>query len=225
MARVTGITKERAEEIHNASVVGGRVDDTGQLLLRTRGGTEINAGPIIAPRAAVDKAYPVGSLYFGVTPTSPATLFGTPAVAPNSEFPQGKPAIPLGTWVRFGKGKAIVGLDEDDVDFNVAGKISGSKTHTLTAAQSGLPYHAHTYSGTTSSNSVNASVTTEDSSSNPAGGAALDRAGGSAGTRTINDSNHAHSYSGNTSAASANAAESHPILSPSIAVYVWQRTA
>jgi hypothetical protein len=225
MARVTGITKERADEIEANSVVGGRVDDTGQLLLRTRGGTEINAGPIISPRAAVDKAYPVGAVYIGVTPTNPATLFGTPAVAPNSEFPNGKPAIPLGTWARIAKGAALVGLNEDDGDFNVAERTVGDKRVTLTANQSGMPYHAHAYSGSTSGSSVNASVTTEDSSSNPAGGVSLDRAGGSAGTRTINDSNHAHSYSGTTGAAAANASESHNNIQPSMAVYVWKRTA
>lgn len=225
MARVTGITKERAEEIHNASVVGGRVDPTGQLILKTRGGTEINAGPLVAPRAALDKVYPVGAVYIGVTPTNPSTLFGTPAVAPNSEFPNGVAAVPFGTWARLANGRALVGVDENDSDFNVVEKIGGVKRVTLTAGQSGLPYHAHSYGGDTTYNAVNASVTTDDATTNPVGAAALDRAGGTAGTRTIGDSAHAHSYSGNTSAASANAAESHDNLSPYFTVYVWKRTA
>ena len=225
MASVTGITKERAEQIWNASVIDGRVDDTGQLLLRTRGGTEINAGPIIAPRAAVDKVYPVGSIYIGTTPVNPAALFGIAAVAPNTEFPQGKPAVPLGTWVRFGKGRALVGLDEDQAEFNAVEKIGGDKRVTLTAAQSGLPYHSHTYGGGTAGSTVNADVTTDDASSNPVGSVTLDRAQTGGGVRTIGSSNHGHSYSGTTTAASANASESHENLSPYITVYVWKRTA
>ena len=38
-------------------------------------------------------------------------------------------------------GKTIVGLDPNDTDFNVVGKLFGSKTHTLTINE--LPAHKH----------------------------------------------------------------------------------
>lgn len=36
------------------------------------------------------------------------------------------------TWERTGIGKAIVGIDSSDADFNTIGKTGGEKTHTLT---------------------------------------------------------------------------------------------
>lgn len=38
-----------------------------------------------------------------------------------------------GTWVEFGKGKTLVGVDKNDTDFNVAEKIGGYKTQPLRA--------------------------------------------------------------------------------------------
>lgn len=55
-----------------------------------------------------DICYPVGSLYMSVNDTHPKLLFG-------------------GEWERFGKGRVPVSVDEDDTDFNEAGKTSGSK--------------------------------------------------------------------------------------------------
>ena len=64
------------------------------------------------------KIYPVGSIYISAVSTSPATLFG-------------------GTWVEFGKGRTLVGVDTSDTSFNTVEKTGGEKTHTLTAAESG----------------------------------------------------------------------------------------
>ena len=41
-------------------------------------------------------------------------------------------------------GKTIVGLDPNDTDFNVVGKLFGSKTHTLTIEE--MPNHKHSTS-------------------------------------------------------------------------------
>lgn len=124
MASVTGITAERANEIWNASIVSGLIDVNGQLILRTRGGTNINAGAVIAPTAAVDKAHPVGSLYFTTIPTNPSTVLG------------------VGTWVAWGQGRVAVGLDPNDIDFNTVEEVGGVKDVTLTTAQ--MPAHRHT---------------------------------------------------------------------------------
>lgn len=46
-----------------------------------------------------------------------------------------------GEWIHFAKGKTLVGVDEDDVDFNTVEKELGEKTHKLTAAE--MPSHRH----------------------------------------------------------------------------------
>ncbi len=45
------------------------------------------------------------------------------------------------TWERTGVGKAIVGIDSNDSDFDEIGKNGGEKTHTLTIAE--MPNHSH----------------------------------------------------------------------------------
>jgi hypothetical protein len=77
-----------------------------------------------AQAAAVEAAYPVGSIYANASvTTNPATLLG------------------FGTWVRFGQGRVMVGQDPSDDAFNGLEETGGSKTHTLTEAQ--LAAHAH----------------------------------------------------------------------------------
>ena len=44
MATVDGFTAQRAGNIENQTVIMGRVDDLGFLILYTKDGTEINAG-------------------------------------------------------------------------------------------------------------------------------------------------------------------------------------
>ena len=45
------------------------------------------------------------------------------------------------TWERTGVGKAIVGIDSNDTDFNTIGNTGGEKTHTLTIDE--MPSHDH----------------------------------------------------------------------------------
>ena len=45
------------------------------------------------------------------------------------------------TWERTGIGKAIVGIDSSDTDFNTIGKNGGEKTHILTINE--MPKHNH----------------------------------------------------------------------------------
>lgn len=71
------------------------------------------------------KAYPIGSIYTSAVATAPSTYFG-------------------GTWVSFGAGKVLVGLDAADADFDTAEETGGSKTHTLTTSE--MPAHTHTMS-------------------------------------------------------------------------------
>ena len=91
----------------------------------------------------LEKVYPVGSIYINASvSTNPATLLG------------------FGTWVAFGAGKVIVGLDSSDTDFDTAEETGGAKTHTLTTSE--IPSHTH-------------SLSTSD---NPGGTGAIEVAGG-----------------------------------------------
>jgi microcystin-dependent protein len=211
MAKVTGRTVESIDALLDLMVVSVRIDTNGQLIWKNRKGEETNQGSIVSATLAVEAAWPVGSIFINTSSTNPNTLLG------------------VGTWTRFAKGRTLVSLDEAQTEFDSPEEVGGAKTVVLTAAQSGMPYHSHSYSGSgsTGASSVNASVTTEDASSNPVGGATLDRAGGGGGDRTINSSGHAHSFSygGTTSAAAANAAEAHTNLPPYVVVYMWKRTA
>lgn len=76
-----------------------------------------------------DICYPVGSLYMSVNFTNPKLLFG-------------------GEWVRFGKGRVPVSVDEDDSDFNEAGKMSGNKISSqlwLSNTEFGLQHGSGSY--------------------------------------------------------------------------------
>lgn len=70
----------------------------------------------------VNLLYPVGSIYISIDSKNPSDIFG-------------------GTWERI-KGKMLIGVDEDDIDFNVSCKTGGEKEVTLTNGQ--MPEHYHT---------------------------------------------------------------------------------
>lgn len=64
----------------------------------------------------LDAVYPVGSIYISMNLTTTSqveALFG-------------------GTWVKFAKGKTLIGVDSTDTDFNTSNKTGGEKTHQLT---------------------------------------------------------------------------------------------
>lgn len=52
--------------------------------------------------------YPIGSIYLSVTNTNPSKWFG-------------------GKWEQIAKGRTLVGVDTNDIDFNTAKKTGGSK--------------------------------------------------------------------------------------------------
>lgn len=66
--------------------------------------------------------FPIGSTYVTQTNTNPNTL------------------LKFGTWERL-NGKVLVGLDEEDENFNEIGKTGGEKTHTLNTTE--MPKHGH----------------------------------------------------------------------------------
>lgn len=72
-------------------------------------------------------AYPIGHIYISADAANPTTVLG------------------FGTWVAFGAGKALVGVDLADANFNAPEKTYGEKAHALTAAENGP--HSHADSG------------------------------------------------------------------------------
>lgn len=59
MATITGLTAERMLEIEGASVVDGEIV-SGNLVLTTHDGTQINAGPVTGPQGPTGPAGPAG---------------------------------------------------------------------------------------------------------------------------------------------------------------------
>jgi hypothetical protein len=141
--------------------------------------------------------YPVGSIYMNASvSTNPATLLG------------------FGTWVSFGAGRVLVGLDSSDTDFDSAEETGGAKTHTLTSAQSGLPSHYHRVFSR--GNEPTSSITFQNNQN---------RRYHEGGGHT-NQTTRAGTLDGETEMHSgANASQAHNNLQPYIVVYMWKRTA
>lgn len=133
-----------------------------------------------AQSETIKKIYPVGSIYISTLSTNPNTLLG------------------FGTWVAFGEGKVLVGLDSGDTDFDTSEETGGSKTHTLIEAE--IPSHRH--DGVISLKDATTSAGTD-----VFGGAS----GGTNGSRTI--PNVATGGDG-----------AHNNVQPYIVVYMWKRT-
>lgn len=68
---------------------------------------------------------PVGYIVRLNVATNPAILYG------------------FGTWTLHGAGRVGVCIDPTQTEFNTLGQTGGTKTHTLTANQSGLRAHTH----------------------------------------------------------------------------------
>jgi hypothetical protein len=125
--RLTEITEVyEGDKLRLDAIFGYDKKGLASAIKRTTGNTQalISAeGSGTNPSDLVNLIYPVGSIYISANSTSPATLFG-------------------GTWQAFGNGKALVGYDASDSDFNMVERTLGSKTHTQTVNE--MPSHTHT---------------------------------------------------------------------------------
>jgi microcystin-dependent protein len=120
--------------------------------------------------------FPVGSIYITVTSTNPGTYLG-------------------GTWVAFGTGRTLVGIDAGQTEFDTVEETGGAKTHTLQTTE--IPAHSHSISNfPVWSNSAPYAVTSEYT----------------IGATTTENTN-------NTGGGGA-----HNNLQPYIVVYMWKRT-
>ena len=138
-----------------------------------------------------NRAYPVGSIF--TTVTAYADSAAVVAVIGGT------------TWVAFGAGKVLVGVDTGDSDFNTIEETGGSKTDSHTLTTSEIPSHTHSM-GTQVSFNVSIDdrqVTVLDPFWSGFGGGSA-RATGSAGS---------------------GGAHTHDIVQPYITVYFWKRTA
>ena len=182
--------------------VGGNLSVTGTTTLA---GTATAPTPTFADsttkiattafvQAALAAAYPVGSVYINATSaTNPATLLG------------------FGTWIAFGAGRVMVGLDAGNAAFDTAEETGGSAdaavvshTHTATVTD---PGHIHTTAFKSGAPYIGANPYYVNDSSN-----STNIASNSAVTG-ISVSNSTTGVSGTN----AN-------LQPYITVYMWKRT-
>lgn len=127
----------------------------------------------------LDIFYPVGVIYESTSSTSPATIMG-------------------GTWERFGNGRVLVGVSENESEFNSVNKSGGSKTHTLTIDE--MPSHSHAQY--VSANNGNQAIRRDYSSD---GNSSLYPQGNNTGNTGGN--------------------KPHNNLQPYVTVYRWRRTA
>lgn len=165
--------------------------------------------------AANNYQIPVGGLYLSTVNANPSQALG------------------YGTWVAHAAGRALVGVGNNG-QFNwAAGQERGSETHTLTEAQ--LPAHNHSVdppSTTTSSAGAHTHNTTDFLYISDASQFGIDLNGASqadrrAGNQVIQSAG-AHTHSVNIPAFNSGnkgGGQAHNNVQPSIAVFVWRRTA
>ena len=139
----------------------------------------------------LDKVWPIGSVYISVNSINPSLFMG------------------IGTWVLFGAGKTLVGVDIADPLFDTPEEVGGAKTHTLLTNE--MPAHTHLQ---------NAHSHVENVASAATGGLVGSTPDASTNTPV------ASGYStANTTAVNQNAGGGlpHNNLQPYITVYFWKR--
>lgn len=154
LATLASVSVAGTSTLTTVDINGGAIDGTtiGATTASTVAATTVTASGNVNTTGGelqingtnvLEKVYPVGSVYINASvSTNPATLLG------------------FGTWIAFGAGRVMVGLDSTDTDFDSAEETGGAKTHTLTTSE--IPSHTHTL----------------DTSDNPGGTGAIEVAGG-----------------------------------------------
>lgn len=135
----------------------------------------------------LDKVYPVGSIYISTVSTNPDTLmFGG-----NSDT----------TWVAFGAGKTLIGIDSGDTDFDTSEETGGNKTTTTTTD---VPVTGYGTTGGSPGTITSGRMVVGSGSGEIGETLESLRAAGSAQTITSSDIN---------------------VVQPYIVTYMWKRTA
>lgn len=179
------------------------IDSEGNITAKSI--TTQNQQEAMSQNAIRDFLYPVGSIYMNINSTSPATLFG-------------------GTWEQLSD-RFLLGAGNS----YAPGSIGGETVHTL--SESEIPWHYHTFSGTTSNNGShthtgNTLELRQTNSYNYSKDAArpIGSSYSYADVTIVNaNGDHNHTYSGGTSGVGGSGA--HNNMPPYLAVYMWKRTA
>jgi hypothetical protein len=180
----------------------------------------------------IDTLYPVGSLYTSTLSTNPGAL------------------LSRGTWEVYAAGRALVGVDTGDTDWDTGGETRGTKTvasagtvaapvltmdpitsvlnhtHPVTITDNG---HAHSQRyHAAATGGLSGPTTVPDTSSNTPTNYGLTTASATTGitAATSNPSGGVASIPvTGTASAPAFTGSATSVIQPSIAVYVWRRTA
>ena len=182
----------------NQTVAGTKTFSETTSLARPQSSREPTADNDLVNKAYIDNklaelslmAYPVGSIYMSTSPNNPTSFYG-------------------GTWERWGNGRVPVGVDTTQTEFDAVNKSGGTKTHTLTVAQTPSHSHtgpshthtsaSHTHTGLSHTHSIAAVSHTASSSTSSAGAHTHSLSGnsGSSGAHT-HTIRYLGSFSGNT---------------------------
>ena len=169
-------------EASKALTVDANLDVTGIRNLTVTGDVTNASGTLTTLQAV----YPVGSIYINAAvSTNPGTLLG------------------FGTWVAFGTGRTMVGIDAAQTEFDTLEKEGGFKTHTLTESELPSHYHLQGY-----------------------GADATPRNGITTGLSSVRIDNDGDAYFSTSAAhtSSVGSGSAHNNLQPYIVVYMWKRT-
>ena len=136
--------------------------------------------------------FPIGTVLITVTNSNPSNFTA-------------------GTWVSFGTGKTIVGVDTTQDEFNSVEKTGGEKTHTLITAE--MPKHMHkiwqNYKGNATGSNGEYSYTNSFGYANAVAyvSSATINTGGQPKDTSVDGNDQPHNN-----------------LQPYITVYMWKRT-
>ena len=150
--------------------------------------------------------FPVGSIYLSVNSTNPSEYFG-------------------GTWVSFGAGRVLVGVNANDADFATPLKTGDAKTHKLTVSE--MPAHAHEPSNVDtagSDKSYKRNFTTNLHTSSDSVARIKVAATSSSSARSVMAATDADDIAGVQKTTSVGGSNAHNNLQPYITVYMWRRT-
>lgn len=204
MAQVTGMTAEAIQEIVNQMVVNVTVNGSGQVVIHRKDGSSTPTSPVISPTVALQKAWPVGSIFTSISSTNPDSLIG------------------IGTWVRYAEGKMLVSQDSGQTEFDAVGETGGSKTTTLVVGN--LPAHTHTIPA----HSHDFTLTYNESEMKAGDGTSRSRVTSiNIGSTSGDVDRSADTASAPAGTTGSGPGSSLPInnMPPYVVVYMWRRTA
>ena len=209
---VTAANVIRSSEVRYDNSTSGLTSDNVQGAIEELNTNATNFASLTNRMNNIGKElYPVGSIFISVSSTNPGNFLG-------------------GTWVAFGTGRTLVGINTGDGDFNSAEKAGGSMTSTLAVAN--LPSHTHSIpqlTGTTSTNGAHThnlgyrSGVSQDGPMWWSDPGTVDSWGSGMGMQSAG--NHSHTVTTNASTTGATGSGSaFSVMNPYITVYMWKRT-